>query len=95
MRRTLFVAATTLLVFLLPRGRARNCADRHTKHGPALKAAYDQAMHAKDWPAAVAAAQQLVDANATSANLLLLANAQLYSTTGEAIPARWNGSCHL
>jgi tetratricopeptide (TPR) repeat protein len=52
----------------------------------ALKATYDQAMIAKDWPAALAAAQQLVDANATSANLLLLGNAQLYVTTGKSDP---------
>jgi tetratricopeptide (TPR) repeat protein len=85
MRRTLFVAATTLLVLLLAARASAQTAQTGTQStAQALKAAYDQAMHAKDWPAAVAAAQQLVDANATSANLLLLANAQLYSTTGRS-----------
>ncbi len=49
-----------------------------------LSASYAQAMQAKDWPIAIAAAQHLVDANATSANLLLLANAQLYASTGQS-----------
>jgi tetratricopeptide (TPR) repeat protein len=76
-----FVAVATFLAFLLavpgyPQTGAQNSPQ-------VLKASYDQAMIAKDWPAAVAAAQQLVDANATSANLLLLGNAQLYATTGK------------
>lgn len=84
MRRTGFVAATTLLAFLLAVPAGPQAAPTGAQNTPqALKATYDQAMQAKDWPAAVAAAQKLVDANATSANLLLLGNAQLYSTTGQ------------
>src|SRR5580698_7361213 len=83
MRRTLFVTAATLLAFLLAVPASPQTAQTGTQSTPqALKATYDQAMQARDWPAALAAAQQLVDANATSANLLLLANAQLYATTG-------------
>ena len=40
-------------------------------------------MQAKDWPRAVATAQQLVALKATSLNLKLLANAQLYSGSAE------------
>ena len=86
MRRTLFVAATALLPFLLAVQVSPQAAQAGAQNTPqTLKATYDQAMLAKDWPAAVAAAQQLVGTNATSANLLLLANAQLYAAkaTGE------------
>jgi tetratricopeptide (TPR) repeat protein len=85
MRRTLFVAATALLAFLLAVPVSAQTAQSGAQSTPqALKATYDQAMQAKDWPAALAAAQQLAGANATSANLLLLANAQLYATTGQS-----------
>lgn len=78
MRRALFVAAAAILAFLpVVPVSAQNTPQ-------ALKATYDQAMLAKDWPAALAAAQQLVDANATSVNLYLLGTAQLYATTGQA-----------
>jgi len=50
----------------------------------ALNAAYNQAMQAKDWTAAIAAAQKLVDRSAGANNLRLLANAQLYSGASEA-----------
>ena len=50
----------------------------------ALTAAYNQAMQSKDWPHAVAAAQQLVAQKATSLNLRLLANAQLGSGSVDA-----------
>ena len=73
-----------LLTFLLAVPLSAQSAQTGAQNTPqALKATYDQAMIAKDWPAAVAAAQQLVDANATSVNLLLLGNAQLYATTGK------------
>jgi len=60
-----------------------------------LTAAYNQAMQAREWSQAVAAAQQLVGLKATSLSLKLLANAQLYSgstdgalvTYGQAIAA--------
>jgi len=84
MRRAFSVTATALLVFLLAVPANPQTAQAGAQNTPqALKATYDQAMLAKDWPAAVAAAQQLVDANATSANLYLLGNAQLYATTGK------------
>ena len=45
----------------------------------ALTSTYAQAMQAKDWPHALAVAQQLVEARPSAENLRLLANAQLYS----------------
>ena len=85
MRRTFFVAAATLLAFLPAVPASPQTAQTGTQNTPqALKATYDHAMQAKDWTAAITAAQQLVDANATSANLYLLANAQLYATTGQS-----------
>ena len=45
----------------------------------ALTARYNQAMLAKDWPQAVTTARELVNVRATSENLKLLGNAQLYS----------------
>ncbi len=42
-----------------------------------LNSAYTQAIQAKDWPAAISAAQQLVEARPSAENLRLLANAQL------------------
>ncbi len=79
MRRTRFAAAATLLGFLLSVPASPQTSQTGVQVTPqALKATYDQAMQTKDWAAALAAAQQLVAANATSANLLLLGNAQLY-----------------
>jgi tetratricopeptide (TPR) repeat protein len=80
MRRCLSIAATALLAFLLAVQASAQTAQASAQNTPqALKATYDQAMQAKDWPAALSAAQQLVDASATSANLFLLGNAQLYA----------------
>jgi tetratricopeptide (TPR) repeat protein len=71
------------LVFVLPSAaQSANSAGQNTPE--ALAAAYNQAMLAKDWPSAVAAAQQLVDRSASSENLRLLGNAQLYSGAAEA-----------
>jgi len=85
MRRSLFVAAATLLVSLLAVPASPQTAQTGTQStAQSLKATYDQAMQARDWPAALAAAQQLVDANATSANLLLLANAQLNAASAHS-----------
>jgi tetratricopeptide (TPR) repeat protein len=85
MRRCLSIAAAALLAFLLAVQVSAQTAETGAQSTPqALKATYDQAMQAKDWPAALAAAQQLVDANATSANLFLLGNAQLYAATGQS-----------
>jgi tetratricopeptide (TPR) repeat protein len=85
MPRTLFVAAAMLLAFLPAVPARPQTAHPGAQDTPeTLKATYDRAMLAKDWPTAVAIAQQLVDANATSANLYLLGNAQLYATTGQS-----------
>lgn len=93
MHRTLFVAAATLLASLLAVPAGPQTAPSGVQSTPqTLQATYNQAMLAKDWPAAVAAAQQLVDANATSANLLMLANAQLYATTGQSDPGPMQAS---
>lgn len=93
MRRTLFFAATSLLAFLMAVPASPQTAQTGAHSTPqVLKATYDQAMQARDWVAALAAAQQLVDANATSANLLLLANAQLYAATGQSDPGPMEAS---
>ena len=93
MRRRLLVA-TALLPLLLALDCAAQTGAQNTPQ--ALKATYDQAMLARDWPTAVAAAQQLVDGNATSANLYLLGNAQLYATTGHGDTGPLEvDSCHL
>jgi tetratricopeptide (TPR) repeat protein len=55
----------------------------------ALTALYNQAMQAKEWPRAVAIAQQLVALKATSQSLNLLGNAQLYSGTADAALATY------
>ncbi len=85
MSRTSFLSAIAFWGFLLAVPVSAQTAQTGAQNTPqTLKATYDQAMIAKDWPAALAAAQQLVDANATSANLFLLGNAQLYATTGKS-----------
>ena len=58
MRRRFLVAAAALLPLLLGVPATAQTAAQNTPQ--ALKATYDQAMQAKDWPAAVVAAQQLV-----------------------------------
>ena len=84
MRRTFCMTAIALLALLLAVPISAQTAQTGAQNTPqALKATYDQAMKAKDWPAALAAAQQLVDANPTSANLFLLGNAQLYASSGQ------------
>ena len=47
-------------------------------------------MQAKDWPSAVATAQQLVALKATSLNLKLLGNAQLFSGSADAALATYD-----
>jgi len=85
MRRCLLLLGTFLLplCFTLP-AASQNSGGADQNTPGKLKAAYDQAWQAKDWTGAVVAAQQLVDASASSANLLLLANAQLYVTAGNS-----------
>lgn len=84
MRRTLSLAAIALLALLLAVPVSAQTAQTAAQEMPqALKATYDQAMNAKDWLAALGVAQQLVDIKATSANLFLLANAQLYAAVAQ------------
>jgi tetratricopeptide (TPR) repeat protein len=93
MHRNLFVAAATLSACLMAVPASSQTAPTDAQSTPqTLQATYDQAMQARNWPAALAVAQQLVDANATSANLLLLANAQLYATTGQSAPGAMEAS---
>ena len=92
MRRALFLATAILFAFLLTAPARSQTAQTGAQTPQVLKATYDQAMLAKDWPVAVAAAQKLVDVKATSANLLLLANAQLYATTGQSEPGAMEAS---
>lgn len=81
MSRTPFLAAAILLLLpIVVTGTAQSPVNLSPD---ALTAAYQQAMQARDWASAVADAQQLVALHASAANLLLLANAQLYSGAGE------------
>jgi len=80
MRRILLLSAVFLLPLyyaLLAAGQNSGTARQDTSEP--LKAAYDQAMHAKDWQAALAAAQKLVDLKPMAENLRLLGNAQANS----------------
>ena len=78
MRRMFLVAAAVLLSALVVSPLA--CQTPAAPETPeSLNAAYTQAMQAKDWPGALAAAQKLVDLDATADRLRLLADAQLRS----------------
>jgi tetratricopeptide (TPR) repeat protein len=82
------LAAALLLSFVLPAApQASNTAGGQSSD--ALTAQYNQAMQAKDWSGAVATAQQLVALKATSLNLKMLANAQLYSGSADAALAAY------
>ncbi|MGD0586749.1 MAG: hypothetical protein ABSA86_13430 [Oryzomonas sp.] len=91
MRRAIPILAATLLplLFALPIA-AQAFQSAGAQNPDALTAAYNQAMQARDWPHAVAEAQQLVSLNATSAHLRLLANAQLYSGSADAALATYD-----
>ena len=80
MRRSLLL----LTVVLLPAGLAAQAASQGSGSTggdtpDALNVQYKQAMEAHNWASALTAAQKLVDQNAGAANLLLLADAQLFS----------------
>jgi hypothetical protein len=96
MRRFLLMAALFALTLFFARAcraQASGAAEQNTPE--ALKAAYDQARNAKDWPRALAAAQKLVDLRASAENLDLLAlaqfntdaNADALATTDRALDA--------
>lgn len=81
MRRFLSMATTLSLALCAAvpaMSQAPSGTDQNTPES--LKTAYDHAMQAKDWVGAVAAAQKLVDLRASADNLLLLGNAELYSS---------------
>lgn len=81
MRRSIpTLAAALLSLLLVTPAIPQSSTDQHPD---ALTAQYNQAMKVKDWPHAVALAQQLVAQKATSQNLKFLANAQLYSGSAE------------
>jgi tetratricopeptide (TPR) repeat protein len=80
MRRS-FALLALLSLSIAVRSTAQVPAAQNTPE--ALTAAYDQAMQAKEWPRAVATAQQLVGLKASAMSLRLLANAQLYSGSAE------------
>jgi tetratricopeptide (TPR) repeat protein len=88
MHSRFLIAAAALLPMLFGVPSAAQTAAQNTPQ--ALMATYDQAMQAKDWPAAVAAAQQLVGANATVENLRMLGNAQHYNGGAEASLATYD-----
>ncbi len=84
MRTSALSLAAAFLLLLLALPAASQVPDSAGKQSPeALTALYQQAMQAKEWPRAIAAAQQLVALKATSQNLKLLGNAQLYSGTAD------------
>lgn len=70
--------ALLTLLFAVP-ALAQNAGVAGEQSPDAQTAAYTQAMQAKDWLHAVAVAQELVSLHATSENLKMLGNAQLYS----------------
>ena len=81
-------AAVLPLLFVFPiTPQTSNGAGGHNPE--TLTAAYNQAMQAKDWPRAVTLAQQLAAQQATSLNLKLLGNAQLYSGSADAVLATY------
>jgi tetratricopeptide (TPR) repeat protein len=91
MRRLIpfFIAALLPLLFVSPIA-AQTPSGAGGQSPDALTAQYNQAMLAKDWPGAIAAAQQLVAQKATSLNLKYLGNAQLYSGSSEAALATYD-----
>jgi tetratricopeptide (TPR) repeat protein len=78
-----------LLLFVLP--AAAQVSNNAGEQKPeTLTVDYNQAMQAKEWPRAVTLAQQLVAQKATSLNLKLLGNAQLYSGATDAALATYD-----
>ena len=91
MRRSIPTLAAVLLPLLfvmLATPQTSNGAGE--QNSDVLTAQYNQAMQAKDWSRAVATAQQLVGLKATSLNLKLLGNAQLYSGAADAALATYD-----
>jgi tetratricopeptide (TPR) repeat protein len=85
----LLAAAGLLFLVALPVA-AQTPQSASAQNTEALTAAYNQAMQTKDWPTAVASAQQLVSLKASSQNLFFLGNAQLYSGSSDAALATYD-----
>ena len=91
MRRSIPILAAALLPLLFILATYSQVSTSADEQKPeALTALYNQAMQAKEWPRAVAIAQGLVELKASSLNLKLLANAQLYSGSAEAALATYD-----
>ncbi len=90
MRRPIPILWASLLLLLVVVQAVSQTSNSAPQKNPAvLIAAYNQAMQAKNWSDAIASAQQLVTLKATSLNLKLLANAQLYSGSTDAALATY------
>jgi len=91
MRRFIPILAATVLALLFVSpiaAQVSNSADE--QNSIALTALYNQAMQARDWLHAITAAQQLAAEKATSQNLIMLGNAQLYSGSADAALATYD-----
>jgi tetratricopeptide (TPR) repeat protein len=86
---SILAAVLFLLLFVAP-AAAQTSNSAVGQSSDELTAQYNQAYQAKNWPGAVAIAQQLVALKATSQNLKLLANAQLYSGSPDAALATYD-----
>jgi tetratricopeptide (TPR) repeat protein len=91
MRRFIPILAAALLLLLFVSPIAAQISNSTVEQNTeALTALYNQAMQAKDWPRAVTLAQQLAAQQATSLNLKLLGNAQLYSGSADTALATYD-----
>jgi tetratricopeptide (TPR) repeat protein len=90
MRRFIPILAAVLLPLHFVSPIAAQMPNSSGEQNPeTMTAVYNQAMQAKEWSRAVTTAQQLVAQKATSLNLKLLANAQLYSGSADAALATY------
>ena len=91
MPRSIPILAAALLPLLFSLATYSQVSTSADEQKPeALTALYNQAMQAKEWPRALDIAQGLVEIKASSLNLKLLANAQLYSGSTEAALATYD-----
>lgn len=91
MRRFIANYAVAFLPFLFVLAAVSQVSSSASEQKPdALTALYNQAVQAKDWPRAVTTAEQLTAFKASSLNLKLLANAQLYSGAADAALATYD-----
>ena len=90
MRSSISILATVLFsLFIVVPAVPQTSNSTGGQSSDALTAQYNRAMQAKDWPSAITTAQQLAGLKATSLNLKLLANAQLYSGSSDAALATY------